>query len=354
MARPAVAVLSTENLLHNVCEIKKKVYPSKIIAMVKANAYGHGLRSVSLRIADHVDMLGVACIEEALALRKVGVTVPILLAEGIFDLKELRHVCRENFHVVVHSELQLQWLNAELLTGPLNVWIKVDTGMGRLGFTPLRAREVYSLLRQDSLVHVVGMLSHLACADEPNHPLNYSQIENFEKTIKNLDGKFSLCNSGGILHFPEHYYHYVRPGLMLYGISPCPQKDLFLKPVMTVQSSLNAIKTISKGDTIGYGARYYCSSDMIIGIVAIGYGDGYPFSAKNGTPVQIRQMQCPLVGRVSMDMLAIDLTKCPEAQIGDKVILWGDGLPLEEIAPYTHSIPYDIVANVQHRVRFIW
>lgn len=358
MARTATAILSTENLLHNLQVIKDKVKPAKIIAMVKANAYGHGIRSVGMRLDGHADMLGVACIDEALVLRKAGVKTDILLAEGVFEPGELLIAATEKLHVVFHSKIQMEWLDKSALPLPIHTWVKIQTGMGRLGFGRQEAHKAYThLLNHKQTYKPVRVMSHFACADEKDHPLNTQQIETFRAFMKNIDSQFSLCNSGGIFNFPDCYYDYVRPGLALYGISPLPEKsatELDLKPVMTLQSSLIAVQHFEKGDSIGYGARYTYDGDMPVGIIAFGYGDGYPFTTKDGAPVLVNNILCPLVGRISMDMMAVDLSACPHAQVGDPVLLWGEKLPLEQIAKYTNHIPWNIITGIQNRVKFLW
>ena len=358
MSRTAIAILSTENLLHNLSVIKEKVKPAKIIAMVKANAYGHGIRSVALRLDKYVDMLGVASIDEALALRKIGVNVPIMLAEGVFEANELLVASTEKFHVVFHNELQVEWLEKTSLPLPLEAWIKINTGMGRLGFEMAQAKEFYlRLCASPCVAKPVRVMSHFACSDEVDHPLNQKQIQEFKNFTKDIEGEFSLCNSGGIFNFPDCHYDYVRPGIALYGISPFLGKsaqDLNLKPVMTLQTSLISSQIFKKGASVGYGARYRCSEDMPVGIIAFGYGDGYPITAQDGTPVLVNNIECSLIGRVSMDMIAVDLRNCPKAKIGDPVTLWGTGLPLEQVVKHTSNITWDLLTGVQNRVKFLW
>lgn len=362
MGRTAIAILSTENLVHNIHVLKKQVNPGNVVAMVKANAYGHGIRSVSSRIQDHVGLLGVASIDEAMALRKIGIKAPILLAEGVFEPSELIHASTEKFHVVFHNPFQVEWLEKSSLPLPLQTWLKVNTGMGRLGFESAVAKEYYDRLYENSQVQKpIRLMSHFACADEKSHPLNEKQIYQFTELKKKIpqehECEYSFCNSAAIFHFPDHHDHYSRPGLALYGVSPLPDKtslDLNLKPVMTVQSTLISIQKMSKGDSIGYGGRYQCPEDMLVGVVAFGYGDGYPLSARDGAPMLVNKTECSLIGRVSMDMINVDLRNCPEAKIGDPVTLWGQGLPVERVARHTVNIPYDILTGVQHRVKFLW
>lgn len=360
MSRTAIAILSTENLLHNLNVIKQKAPLAKIIAMVKANAYGHGLRSVSLRLEKQVDMLGVASIDEALILRKIGIQIPILLAEGVFEANELLIASTEGFHVVFHEEIQLQWLSNLSLPLPIQAWIKIDTGMGRLGFNSKTGADFYKkMIQTPQIAQPVRIMSHFACADNVEDPLNHHQIEIFQNFIHQFSEKseYSFCNSAAVFHFPRLHHDYVRPGIALYGASPMMHKsakELDLKPVMTLQTSLIAIKHLKKGDSIGYGARFQCPEDMPVGIIAFGYGDGYPRTARDGTPLLVNNTRCRLVGRASMDMIAVDLRPCPHAQVGDPVILWGEALPIEEVAQFTDNCAYDLLTGVQNRVKFHW
>jgi alanine racemase len=358
MSRAAIAILSTENLLHNLKVIQERAPDSRILAMIKANAYGHGLRSVALRLEKSVESLGVACIDEALALRKVGVQIPITLMEGVFEPDELLIASCQKFPVVIHHHTQVEWLMTSTLPAPLRIWLKVDTGMGRLGFTPAEVLSVHQRLSHHrQLQQPFGLMSHFACAEDKTHPLNAQQIATFRALAETLPGPRSFANSAAILHFPEIHYETIRPGLALYGVSPLADQtaaSLGLKPVMTLQTRLIAIRQMKKGSTIGYGGRFICPEDMPIGVIAIGYGDGYPRSAVDGTPILVNGRRCQLVGTVSMDMMTIDLRACPNAKVGDIVTLWGDGLPIEEVATYTAHIPYDLLCAVQSRVKFHW
>lgn len=358
MSRSARAFLSTEHLLHNLTIIKQSAPASNVIAMIKANGYGHGLRSTALRLEKQVYSFGVASIDEALALRRVGIKIPITLMEGVFEPDELPAAARDNFHVVFHSPEQLEWLTQAALPTPLTAWLKIDTGMGRLGFTPDQAERAYAQLTASPHINQpMGIMSHLACADEPEHPLNQQQLETFSLFVQNKNGLRSLCNSAALFAFGDAQGDVVRPGLALYGISPFMGQsgcDLGLKPVMTLETRLIAVKDVPVGGSLGYGARFTCPQDMRVGVAAIGYGDGYPRTARDGTPVLVNGVQCKLVGRVSMDMFTIDLSACPQAQVNDPVVLWGEGLPIEEVAGYTQQCPYDLLTAVQSRVIFNW
>jgi alanine racemase len=358
MARDTIAVLSTDNLLHNLKKIQQQAPNCKVIAMTKANAYGHGLRSTSLRLDGHVASLGVAYIDEAIALRQAGVKCPITLMEGVFNVGEYLVAACENFHVVLRDYEQLQWLSGSQLPKPIYVWLKVDTGMNRLGFPYEATIEIYNKLRKlPHLVKDIGLMSHLACADVAEHPHNTMQIDLFKGICQNIVGEKSLCNSAAIYNFSQHLYDVVRPGLALYGASPVVGKsaaELGLKPVMTLQTRLMTIRHAKAGSYIGYGARYQCQQDMKLGIISIGYGDGYSRTFRDGTPILVNGKRCSLVGKVAMDMTTIDLSNCPEAKPGDLVVLWGDGLPIDEVASYSSCSAYDLFCSIQNRVKFHW
>ncbi len=241
---------------------------------------------------------------------------------------------------------------------PLQAWIKIDTGMGRLGFPMDVAKHFYDRINACAQVaKPVRVMSHFACSDEVDHPLNKQQIKAFEGFTKVVSGELSICNSAAVFNFPDHHYDYVRPGIALYGVSPIAgvsAEELGLRPVMTLQTSLISVQMMKKGACIGYGARYACPEDMPVGVIAFGYGDGYPITAKDGTPILVNNVECQLVGRVSMDMIMVDLRGCPQAVVGDPVILWGVGLPIERVVSYTGNITWDMLTGVQNRVKFLW
>jgi len=358
MSRAALAILSTENLLHNLSVIQNKAPQSHVIAMIKANGYGHGLRSTALRLEKHVYSFGVASIDEALALRKVNIKIPITLMEGVFEPNELLIAACENFHVVFHEHTQLEWIKTASLPCTLTAWLKVDTGMGRLGFTLDHAQHAYDQLATHPFINQpIGIMSHFACSDETTHPLNQTQINHFTRFIQEKNGPKSFCNSAAIFSFNDQQYDVIRPGLALYGVSPIPNisaEQLGLKPVMTLQTRLMAVRDVRKGSSLGYGARYVCPQDMRVGVIAMGYGDGYPRTARDGTPILVNGIRCPLVGRISMDMITVDVTNCPNSQVNDPVVLWGNGLPIEEVSRYTEQCPYDMLTAMQSRVKFHW
>jgi alanine racemase len=358
MSRVAIAILSTENLLHNLEVIKKEAPNCEVIAMIKANAYGHGLRSVAIRLDGKVASFGVASVDEALALRKVNVKAPITLMSGAFEPDDILISACQDFHLIFHEYQQIEWLESLKLPKPVKIWLKIDTGMGRLGFNLEDAKKAYeSLSNNPQVIQPIGILSHLACSEDKDNALNFIQVNHFKNFCDNLPGLKSLANSGAIFNFKDSLYNVVRPGITLYGISPLQEKsaaELGLKPVMTLQTKLVKVSSFKKGSKIGYGSRFTCPEDMPIGVIAMGYGDGYPRTAQDGTPVLVNSKKCQIVGRVSMDMAMIDLRNCPEAKLGDNVVLWGDGLPIETVAKHTAHIPYDLICGVQQRVKFYW
>ncbi len=358
MGRGAIAVLSSENLVHNLTQIKAAAPGKSIIAMVKANAYGHGIRSTALRIDKHVDSLGVASIEEALVLRKAGIKRPIVLAEGIFEPDELLIAACQNFHVVFHDSTQLAWLRGLSLPLPLVSWLKVDSGLGRLGFSLGDVPYALGILKDCPYIkQPIGLMSHLSCADDPDHDLNATQLQAFNELARSWDGPKSLANSATIFAFPQGQFDVIRPGLFMYGVSPIKgskASDYGLRPVMTLQTRLISVRRRDAGSFIGYGATYQCAEPTNIGIIAIGYGDGYLRALPARTPVLVNGKKCHLVGRISMDMAAIDLSCCDDAKVGDPVILWGEGLPVEEIIDGSPLIAYELLTSVQSRVNFHW
>ena len=257
---------------------------------------------------------------------------------------------------MIHSEYQLQLLEQARLAQPVKCWLKVDTGMHRLGVMPEQVPDLLSRCRQcNNIAQPVTVLSHLACADEPEHPENQMQMETFDDLELAEDLPRSLANSAAIIAFPDAHYDWVRPGIMLYGISPLADttaSELDLQPVMTLKSRLIAVNHLLQGDPVGYGATWQCPEDMPVGVVGFGYGDGYPRHVPSGTPVLVNGQRVPIVGRVSMDLITVDLRTLPEAQVGDEVILWGEGLPIEEIAVAAETIAYELVCRLTSRVTF--
>lgn len=361
--KTATAVIDLKALVYNYRTIKSLAPQSQILAVLKANAYGHGLELIAQALVSEeakADAFGVARIEEALALRAAGIVAPIVLLEGFFSPEDLPILAVNNLHTVVHNQTQLNAINDAELDEPLTVWLKVDTGMHRLGVEPKLFNDFYQNLQlSNNVKNDIVIMSHLGCADDVSNNRTQVQYELFEQLISSLTPnepvKRSLANSAAICAFANTHYDWVRPGLMLYGVNPLLPKSstqpLDLKSVMTLYSSLIEIRNIKAGESVGYGASWVSEKDTTIGVVAIGYGDGYPRHASNGTPVLINNRKVPLVGRVSMDMITVDLGLDSKESIGDLVTLWGKGLPVSEIAEYSTTISYELLCNITRRVR---
>jgi alanine racemase len=325
------------------------------MAAIKANGYGHGLVRVANALAGS-DGFGVACIDEALELRAAGITAPITLLEGFFHPDEIPLIEQHRLDLLLHHPVQTEALEQASIHTSIRVWLKIDTGMHRLGVSPEDAASLWQRLERHPGLQPLGQMTHLACADEPGHPATGIQLQLFRRATEALPGERAIANSAGILGWPDSHAEWVRPGIMLYGVSPfiagrAAEHDL--KPVMTLSSELIAVNQLKQGDAVGYGATWTCPEAMPVGVVAIGYGDGYPRHAPSGTPVLVNGRRVPLIGRVSMDMLCVDLRTQPEAHIGDPVVLWGDGLPVEEIAEAAGTIAYELLCSITRRVTLV-
>jgi len=356
MTRAAQAVIDLHALHQNLQHVREAAPAARVMAVIKANGYGHGMLRVAHALSD-VDAFAVARIEEGIALREAGVAQPITLLEGFLDAAELEAICHHGLGVVVHNEAQVEILERTVLARPIEAWLKVDTGMHRLGFAPEVAAAIWRRLQAcPGVAAPLRLMTHLANADDRHDPFTQRQLESFAAALEGIDADRSIANSAAILGWPEAHGAWVRPGIMLYGVSPFldgrAQED-GLQPVMTLRSRLIAVRRLSKGDGVGYGSTWACPEDMFMGVVAVGYGDGYPRHAGSGTPVLINGRRVPLVGRVSMDMICVDLRGAPEAAIGDEAVLWGEGLPVEEIAEHASTIPYELLCAVSQRVEFL-
>jgi alanine racemase len=354
MARPLTAYLDFAALTHNYQQIKKYAPHAKVMAVVKANAYGHGIERIARHLTE-ADAFAVASIDEALMLRYAGIEQPIVLLEGTFSADELPLVAEYRLSMVVHCQRQLDELALTPLFSPVQVWLKIDTGMHRLGFDP---SELLSVWRQlDSINWVqkpVGLMSHFASADDVDSPITKRQQQRFMDALSMLPAgtPSSMANSAAIVCLPESHWDWVRPGLMLYGVSPCPHVRLALdlRPVMTLVSEIIAIKTVQAGESVGYGGSWLAKKITLIAIVAVGYGDGYPRHIQSNTQVLIRQKRAVVVGRVSMDMIAVNVSEIESVCVGDKVVLWGEGLCVSELAQQAHTIAYELLCGVTKRV----
>jgi len=355
MSRATGAVIDLAALRHNLQRVRELAPRSKVMAVVKANAYGHGL-AVAAQALTGTDAYAVASLEEAQVIRRAGLAHPIVLLEGVFGAVEVEEAARWNCELVVHDAHQLKLLEASSLKSELAVWLKVDSGMNRLGFAPAAAQDAWRRLNSARAVRKpVRLMTHFASADETSNPSTLRQLEVFAAATAGLDAERSIANSAGILAWPQSHADWVRPGSMLYGASPFPNRngaDDGLKPAMTVETALIAVKALKKGESVGYGGAFVAPLDMTIGIAAIGYGDGYPRHAPNGTPMLVRGRRMPIVGRVAMDMIAVDLSGLPGAAVGDPVVAWGPALPVEEIARAAGTIPLELLCGVTQRVRY--
>ena len=352
MTRAAEALIDLDALRHNLRAVRVATSGRRVMAVIKANAYGHGIVDVA-RALHESDAFAVACLDEAMTLRAAGIAQLIVLLEGFFSAEELPLLSRHRLIPVLHHAHQLDLLERAGMPGPLSVWIKIDSGMHRLGFPPERAAEIYRRVLRCANVSIAGFMTHLANADVRDDELTRRQIACFNAAVADLPGERSIANSAGVLAWPETQADWVRPGISLYGVSPFAESrgvDLGLKSVMTLQSQLISVQQRSRGERIGYGGDYLCTEDMTVGVVAIGYGDGYPRQVRSGTPVLVNGQRVPLIARVSMDMVCVDLRTQPGARCGDPVCLWGADLPVEEIAAAAATIPYELLCRVTTRV----
>lgn len=344
-------------LCHNFSVLRQGANQASVLAILKSNAYGHGLTRVAKALKE-AEGFGVACVAEAIQLRRAGVTQKIVLLEGCLIAEEYIIAAQYQLDVVIHQAIQLRWLLEAPINTPLTVWLKVNTGMNRLGFPLSAVRSAWAMLQHCPAVQEIILMSHLANADNLEHEATLAQIEQFNQLSQvflsdQIVLAKSLANSAALLGWPATHYEWVRPGLALYGVSPFPapySQMPTLCPVMTIEAKLIAIQNLAPGNRIGYHGRAYCQENTCIGVVAFGYGDGYPYDAPDGTPVLLNNHRVPLIGKVSMDMLTIDLSNQPQAKIGDSVILWGKGLPIEEIAHYTHRSTYELLCGIQRGI----
>jgi len=353
MSRPARALLSAQALKHNLSQVRRYAPNSRVMAVVKANAYGHGL-PWAVSVLKEADGFGVASTEEGIAAREAlgDDPRPICLLEGVFTIDEIGLAAAHRFETVVHTVPQLELLAQSAPSSPLTVWVKIDTGMHRLGFAAADAGAVIERLRGMAAVGEVRVMTHLANADGRKDPATKRQLKEFSPFVQ-PGAIASAANSAGIVAWPASHYDWVRPGVMLYGGSPMhrePAASFDLRPVMTLQTALLAVNQRKKGEAIGYGGDFVCPTDMAVGVAAVGYGDGYPRHAHSGTPVLVNGRRVPLIGRVSMDMITLDLRGLPHAHPGDPVVLWGNDLPIDDIAGCAGTISYELMCHVTERI----
>jgi len=351
MTRPLIARIDTAALAHNLGVARAAAPISRILAVVKADAYGHGL-SRTARALRAADGFAVLRLEEAAQLRGEGYSHPIVLLEGFFHPDELPEIARLRLRPVIHRTDQLDMLARARLAQRVDVLLKLNTGMNRLGINPKRLPEMLAALRAAPHIGGITLMTHFASADEDDASVE-RQLASFQTATRDLGLPASLANSAALLRHPQTHADWVRPGIMLYGASPFIEQtgaDLGLLPVMTLESRLIGIQFVRKGEGVGYGARYIAERDMKVGIVAAGYADGYPRHADTGTPILVGNHITRSLGRVSMDMLNVDLTPVPTAHVGSPVTLWGVGLPVEHVAAAAGTISYELLTALAPRV----
>lgn len=351
--RPTYATIDLSAIQFNYAQMANKAGHSKTIAVIKADAYGHGAKQVAGALNGIVDAFAVAFIDEAIVLREAGIKQPILLLEGVMHAHELVLAQRYNFWVMLHSDYQIEWLTTlEQQQRPI-IWLKIDTGMHRLGLT-VEALE-YCLSNYPTLLQSTSVLcSHLACADETDNAFNLQQIAQLKQLANHYCLPISLANSAGIDNWPASHGDWNRVGIALYGYAQPHNSQANLRVAMRLHAPIIALKTIKKGESVGYGRSWIAQKDQLIATVAIGYADGYPRHAAAGTPAFLHTQTIYLVGRVSMDMLTFDVSQVNEVQIGDQVELWGDNVSVERVAAHAGTIAYELLSRLSPRVTRIW
>ena len=350
MARPLRATISLGALRYNYAQAKAAAPRSRVLAVVKANAYGHGVERVARTLAD-ADGFGILELDKAVRLRESGFAREILLLEGFFDASELAVVAAARLATVVHSDEQIRMLHAAPPPSPLDIYLKINTGMNRLGIMPAVAKAALERIRESGAARSVTLMTHFANADGPEGVSE--AMRRFNAATEGLDLPRSLANSAAIFAHPETHAASVREGIALYGATPFSSRsaaDLGLKPAMTLSSELIAIRDLAPGDTVGYGATFRADRPMRLGIVACGYADGYPRHAPSGTPIVVGGFRTRTVGRVSMDMIAVDLGPVSHARVGTSVTLWGEGLPIDEVAVSAGTVGYELMCALAPRV----
>lgn len=355
-----IATIDASALRNNLAVVRRMAPRSRIIAVVKANGYGHGMIRVARALAD-ADGLGVARLADAVALREAGVTQRILLLEGVFGPEQFAIAAKEQCEIVVHSPEQLAVLEQFAGSHRFVVWLKLNSGMNRLGFRVEDIAAAHARLQRCSSVSLIRVMTHLSSSEERGDAvrsdITTTQLKVFDDAVGSLGHERSAANSAGVIAWPESHQDWVRPGLMLYGMSPMPNKtaaDFGLRPAMTLSTHLIALQNVGVGESVGYNGIWRAQRPSRIGIAAIGYGDGFPRGTRNGAPVLVAGKEAPIAGRVSMDMIAIDITDLPHAKPGDEVIVWGEGLPAERLAPYADTTCYELVCRVTSRVPLLW
>ncbi len=353
MPRQTQVTISPSAITHNLQRVRDWAPDSKIMAVVKADAYGHRLDLCTQALID-ADLLAVATLEEARAIRRLGVDQDIVLLEGVAHASDLPVVEDLGLELTVHHRHQLEALERFGHSPARRVWIKVNTGMNRLGIRPDQACEFYDRIKALPGLEAIAWIAHFS-SSESDQDTTLKQMAVFDEALAGLPGERCLANSAAIINHPNSQRDWVRAGVVLYGISPLPQttaQALGLEPAMMLEAELISVYQVEAGESVGYGGRFTAKSPMTLGVASIGYGDGYPRAMRDGAPVLVRGQRCALVGRVSMDMITLDITKVEDPKIGDVVTLWGGALPIEEVAPWADTIPYELACRITRRVRY--
>jgi len=356
--RPTKAIVRLGAIAQNLKTAQRLAPQSEIMAVIKANAYGHGAVAVARELQTRVPAFAVAFFDEAVQLREAGITRPILILQGTTTQSDVAEAAAKDFWLVLHSRQQVERVLHANIPHPVKVWIKADTGMHRLGLSGQALERAFKSLSVSLNVQQEMVLcSHLACADEPGNPMTLQQVKQSRACANKYDLPLSLANSAGIISWPQSHAEWNRPGYMLYGNTPLRWQDgsiSALVPAMTMKSEIISIRELKTGDGIGYGQTWNATKPSKIGTIPIGYGDGYPRHAPNGTPVLVNGQRVPLAGRVSMDMISVDLSKFGQVELGDPVELWSENLSVNEVAECAGTIGYEILAGLSGRVPVIY
>ncbi|ABR88832.1 alanine racemase [Janthinobacterium sp. Marseille] len=356
MPRPLIATIDIAALRSNLALAKARAPHSKAWAVVKANAYGHGLER-GMRGFAAADGLGLIELDAAARLRELGWNKRILLLEGFFDASDTKLLAEHRLDTVIHCEEQLLMLEQAKLRTQIDVHLKLNSGMNRLGFTPARYRAAYERLRAIPAVRHISFVTHFANAEDPDNPVLpvQEQVRRFKEATRDLPGEKSLANSATDLLHPAAAADWIRPGIMLYGATPGAQsaEQFGLRAAMSLHSEIIGVQHIVAGDAVGYGSAFVATAPMTIGVVACGYADGYPRHAPSGTPVIVDGVKTRMVGRVSMDMITVDLTPVAKPRIGSKVTLWGASLPIDEVANAAGTVGYELMCGLAPRVQIV-
>lgn len=366
--RPLIAYISKQSFKFNIQKLKARSPDSKLCLVVKANAYGHHIDGI-INELNHADYLAVAYSEEAVHLRCHNAQKPIILLEGVFEINEYETCINQSFEPVIANDHQLDLLEKyiellqinnnhknQFIPSKFNIWIKIDTGMNRLGIRPKALDSfILRLKKLRPIINQINIMMHFACADTPEHPLNAHQIEQFN-ALDHPDIHYkSACNSAGLLNFPNMHHNLLRAGLISYGVSPIPNTtgaNLGFQPIMTLKTKIINLKWVLEGESIGYGAHYIATQKCHVAIIACGYADGYPREVSTDAYVSVEGINAPIIGRISMDMICIDVTHLKSPKIGTDVILWGSEIPVEYVAKWSNTIPYTLLTRVSPRVHF--